>query len=203
MKLLNVGCGGQRPQDATWINLDELRKHLDVGTPERTNLDKEHNYVEHTLLAGPMPFQDIFDGVLIQHVVEHFNCFDAVTVLEDCRRVLKPGGLLVVSVPDASYFLSVYEKDTRDRAIELFGESISGAWQDSHYTRFFDYALFHREHKQLLTFDSLRCLVLKAGFTLDGFKVAIGQDRSRQAVVDALRSQLNRLKFSTILWCAK
>jgi len=199
MKLLNVGCGGQRPQDATWINLDELRKHLDVGTPERTNLDKEHNYVEHTLLAGPMPFQDIFDGVLIQHVVEHFDCHDAVAVLKDCYRVLKPGGVLVASVPNSSYFIDVYEHDTAERAVELFGEPISEPW----HPRFFDYALFHKNHKQVLTFDSLRCLALKAGFTLDGFKVAIGQDRSRQAVVDALRCQLNRLKFSTILWCAK
>jgi len=47
--------------------------------------------------------------------------------------------------------------------VELFGEPISAdePWQKS----FFDYALFHREHQQVLTEESLRCLLLKAGFT--------------------------------------
>jgi len=200
MKLLNVGCGGQRPQCPKWINLDELRKHLNIGTPERTNLDKETNYVEHTLVeGGPMPFLDVFDGVLLQHVIEHFPCHDAVKVLEDCRRVLKPGGIMVVSVPNAAYFLEVYDQDTAERAIALFGEPIS----EPHYTRFFDYALFHKEHKQVLTFDALRCLALKAGFTLDGFRKAMSPVGPQWQVVAELQRQLNRMTFSILLWCSK
>jgi SAM-dependent methyltransferase len=163
MKLLNVGCGGNRPQDEPWWNLDCLKKALKQGTPERSNLDKEPRYVEHLLGNGPMPFEnDSFDGCLVSHVIEHFNCHQAVVVLEDCRRILKPGGLLVVSVPDADYFLSVHDRDKPENAVELFGEPIHDSWQPN----FMRYALFHRDHLQVLTEASLMCLLIQAGFVL-------------------------------------
>jgi len=146
-----------------------------------------------------MPFKEEFDGVLIQHVVEHFTCHDAVTILKDCRRVLKPGGIIAISVPNAAYFLEVYEQDTVESSVKLFGEPMPGEW----YSRFFDFALFFEFHKQVLTFDSLRCLALKAGFTLDGFRLALAPHGIQWDVVAELKKQFNRLMFSTILWCAK
>src|SRR4030095_7596872 len=147
MKLLNVGCGGQRPQDEHWTNLDTLRTQLKEGTPERTNLDRESNYVECDLLTQSIPFPDeSFDGICLVHVIEHFTCHEAVEVLVKCRRVLKPEGFILVSVPDADYFLSVYDRDTKDRAVELFGEPI----HDAGFEKFFDYGLFRFDHKQVL-----------------------------------------------------
>ena len=161
MKLLNVGCGGVRPPEP-WINLDALHQHLAPGTPERTQLDSEKNYVDwHLFNHGWMPFdEEMFDGILCSHVIEHFDCHSAVRILTDCRRMLKPGGLLVVSVPDADYFLSVHDRDTPENAVELFGEPIHDKWQPT----FMAYALLHREHLQLLTAGSLECLLLAAGF---------------------------------------
>lgn len=191
MKLLNVGCGGQRPQEEHWYNLDNLRAKLKPGTPERTNLDKEERYFECDLNRGPIPFEaDTFDGVALVHVIEHFSCHDAVNVLAECRRVMKPGGLLVVSVPDAEYFLSVYDQDTKDRAIELFGEPIHDDWRNS----FFDYALFRHDHEQILTRPAMKCLMLKARF------IVIRDFSISQAMVDErmleLFKVLNRRKFS-------
>lgn len=194
MKLLNVGCGGQRPGEP-WTNLDCLRQFLKEGTPERTNLDKETNYVEANLLdTMPLPFPvDTFDGILIQHVIEHLTCHEAVHVLADCRRVLKPRGICVVSVPNCAYFLEHFAEDNKENAVRVFGEPIS----EPQYERFFDYALFHREHKQLLTRQSLLCHIIKAGFSnvlLSPFP---------DPVMDALGEQLNRLKFSAIIHCQK
>lgn len=191
MKLLNVGCGGQRPQDKRWSNLDNLRARLRVGTPERTNLDQEENYFECDLKREPMPFnEDEFDGVALIHVIEHFSCHDAVNVLLECRRVLKPGGILIVSVPDAEYFLSVYDQDTKDRAIELFGEPIHDEWRNT----FFDYALFRHDHEQILTRPAMKCLMLKARFTvIRDFSVSYAMTDERMA---ELFKVLNRRKFS-------
>src|SRR5687767_9443839 len=137
MILVNLGCGGARYPEP-WINVDTLRDQLKPGTPERTNLDAEPNYIEADL-RNPLPFADnSVDGILLQHVIEHFACHDAVKLLAECRRVLVVGGIVVVSVPDAEYFLRVLGDDTRENAVELFGEPIS----EPQYERFFDYALF-------------------------------------------------------------
>lgn len=200
MRLLNVGCGGQRPGEP-WINLDTLRTQLAEGTPERINLDKEPNYVECDLLKQSIPFHDeYFDGILLQHVLEHFTCHEAVDVILKCRAVLKNGGVLVASVPNADYFVQVYDEDTRENAVALFGESISGDWHDSQCKKFFDYALFHRGHKQVLTLMSLSCLLLRAGFEND--KVSVFHKGGDEAA-RAMDSQLNRLKFSAILYAYK
>lgn len=196
MKLLNVGCGGQRPVEP-WINLDTLQTQLMPGSPERTNLDKEPNYVECDLLVQSIPFPvGHFDGILLQHVLEHFTCHDAVDVLLKCSAVLKPGGLICASVPDSDYFMKVYHSDNRESAMELFGESISGDWQDSQCKKFFDYALFHRGHKQILSTTGLIALLARSGFKYmtKGFS---GE------VYEEIEKQLTRRKFSAILYAGK
>lgn len=203
MKLLNVGCGGNRPGEP-WTNLDCLREILKPGTPERINLDKEANYVEARIPNDFIHYTaanlEAFDGVLCSHVVEHLTCHEAVALLYDCRRILKPGGLLVVSVPDAEYFLGVYHEDKPENAELLFGEPISAdePWQKS----FFDYALFKDDHQMILTSGSLRCLLLKAGFAYNDIfnmdqKVCYysGRYPTHESMAD-IQLIMNRRKFS-------
>lgn len=196
MKLLNVGCGAVRPGEP-WTNLDNLWEQLQLGTPERVNLDSEPNYINHPLLEqGDMPFNnDTFDGILCSHVIEHFDCHQAVRILSDCRRILKPGGVLVVSVPDAEYFLRVHAIDTPDSAVELFGEPIcpDEPWHKS----FFDYALFYNQHKQILSNHSLKCILLRSGFI--EFNVRSGITEHTQIIrpeIMAIEAIMNRRKFS-------
>lgn len=204
MKLLNVGCGGHRPQDEHWWNLDQLHQLLKPGTPERTNLDAEPRYVECDLMLDEIPFpEETFDGILIQHVLEHFDCHLGVAVLEDCRRVLKPGGILAASVPNASYFRKVHAEDTVENAKRLFGESISGDWQDSQCKSFFEYALFHREHVQILSEDCLWALLRRAGFEMKKILSLTDLPASSAPVVGKLMHEMNRLPFSTILYAIK
>jgi ubiquinone/menaquinone biosynthesis C-methylase UbiE len=198
MKLLNVGCGGHRPPEP-WTNLDTLRRSLKEGSPERTNLDAELNYVECDLLLQSIPFRDEwFDGILLQHVLEHFSCHETTEVLYKCRAVLKKGGVLVASVPNVDYFEMVHTGDTKENAVQIFGESISGDWQDSQCNSFFDYALFHRQHKQILNQSGLWALLRRSGFEHGHIC-----DDARNKVADEVAKQLNRLKFSAILYAYK
>ncbi len=179
--------------------MDELRTHLPVGTPERTNLDAEPRYIECRLGSEPIPMEDnSVDGLLCQHVIEHLDCHTAAEVLKDCRRVLKPGGLMIASVPDAEYFLRVYARDTRATASELFGEPISEAWHE----KFFDYALWHEQHVQILTHASLRCLFLRAGWPMErlsNYWRWSARDAPGESAYDLMAPELNRQKFSA--WC--
>ena len=91
MRLLNLCCGANRPQDEFWWNLDELHDYLAPGTPERTNLDAEPRYVDHNVLDYlPFPHNE-FDGILASHCLEHWDCQQGVDVMRRCLNCLKPG----------------------------------------------------------------------------------------------------------------
>lgn len=206
MRLLNVGCGGARPQDEHWWNLDELRKHLKPGTPERINLDAEPRYVDYDLMdVGHLPWESsIFDGLLISHCLEHFSCHDAANILGACFRVLKLGGLIVASVPDVEYFMLVRTEDSRENAQALFGEPISP--DEPWHRTFRDYALFHPSHVQLLSGSGLKALFTRAFFsqieTSGGeelFRYDVYRHRQHPAW-PLIEPHLNRRRFS--VFCA-
>jgi 2-polyprenyl-3-methyl-5-hydroxy-6-metoxy-1,4-benzoquinol methylase len=72
--------------------------------------------------ATPLPFKnDFFDCVTMCEVLEHFN-FNPLPVLREINRVLKPGGLLYLSVPNLTRF--------RNRYNFLFGRSIRNPIKD-------------------------------------------------------------------------
>lgn len=190
MRLLNLCCGATRPGEP-WTNLDSLHSVLLEGTPEKANLDRELNYVNHDVLSGPLPFpDDTFDGILASHCVEHWDCQEAVRVLKECHRVLYPSGFLMISVPNASYFREVFGQDCHENAVELFGEPIF--LEDGEDT-FFGYGLFNRFHKQILTDDALWALLQRSGF---GEPDQIPKGMPEHTVVGRMISLLNRRKFS-------
>lgn len=194
--LLNLCCGATRPQSDEWQNIDQLHPVLALGTPERAALDAEPYYTEADVTKGlPYPAES-FDGILASHCVEHWDCMTAVDVMRECRRVLKPNGVLLVSVPDASYFRRVYAEDTPENAVRLFGEPIH---LPDGETTFFGYALWNRWHKAILTEDALWCYFVRAGFE----RYAIYRQSTTAMVMpeipDALslmQTLLNRPKFS-------
>jgi predicted SAM-dependent methyltransferase len=49
-----------------------------------------------------------FDGLFTEHVLEHLQPADALHVLTECLRILKPGTVARVSVPDTRKFVMAY-----------------------------------------------------------------------------------------------
>ena len=91
-KLLNVGCGSHFHKD--WVNLDLISDNSDV--------------ICHDLTCG-LPFpDDCFDAVYHSHVLEHLKPNDGVKLLEECLRVLKPGGIARIVVPDLERIAKLY-----------------------------------------------------------------------------------------------
>lgn len=94
MKLLNLGCGSRYHTD--WTNIDFFSRNSDV--------------IEHNLLTG-IPFPDNhFDVVYHSHVLEHFSRKDGHAFLQECYRVLKPGGIIRIAVPDLEGIAREYLK---------------------------------------------------------------------------------------------
>lgn len=60
----------------------------------------------HDLAVFPWPFADsAAETVLASHVLEHFDRAGGLRFLEECRRVLAPGGALHLAVPDLDKFI--------------------------------------------------------------------------------------------------
>lgn len=95
---LNLGCGDrlfESTEAVAWINLDKF--------------DREGVHVVSDIEA-PLPFTDnSFHLVLASHIIEHVANYDQ--LVQEIHRVLKPGGVFVVRVPEFPCQASVADPD--------------------------------------------------------------------------------------------
>ena len=71
-----------------------------------------HPDIHHDLRKYPYPFDDnSADAVLLSHVLEHFTRTGGRAMLAECRRILKPGGMIHIAVPDMDKFIDCRGKD--------------------------------------------------------------------------------------------
>lgn len=188
MKLLNLGCGDTRPGEP-WTNVDVFHSMFAVGTPERAQIDALPNYVEANLL-DKLPFEDAtYDGCLCSHILEHFNAQDGLRLLLEAKRVLKPDGIVLVSVPDASYFRKVYWEDRNENWPRLFETTDP----NNPIPTFFEAALWFNEHAAILTEDAVWCYLKRAGFSVCPKEWPVAD---LNEVSEAMAKQLNRRSFS-------
>ena len=90
-KYLNIGCGINF--DPSWVNID-LIKHKGI--------------LYHDINKG-LPFADsTFDAVYLSHVLEHLSYKKALELIEEINRVLVPGGITMVVVPDLEQIAREY-----------------------------------------------------------------------------------------------
>lgn len=91
---INCGSGQRRfesvPGVIDWANVDCCSRPPDQVPDIICDVGKER-----------MPFEDgSVDYVVLSHVIEHFGCNEAASMIAECYRVLKEGGSLIASVPD-------------------------------------------------------------------------------------------------------
>jgi len=57
----------------------------------------------------PFPFEDAtFDYIYSEHMIEHITWQQGLTMLRECRRVLKPDGVIRIATPDLKVLLDLY-----------------------------------------------------------------------------------------------
>jgi SAM-dependent methyltransferase len=94
MKFLNLGCGSCYSDDPAWVNVDLHSTGPGVITHD---------------LYNRLPFRDgEFDAVYHSDVLEHLNKRFVPIFIGECKRVLKPGGILRVATPDLEAICRAY-----------------------------------------------------------------------------------------------
>lgn len=89
---LHLGCG----------------KRFIPGFEHIDAVEYPHVRTVHAIDALPFIANDSVDLIYACHVLEHFTKREALRVLSEWRRVLLPGGILRVAVPDFAALAKVY-----------------------------------------------------------------------------------------------
>jgi predicted SAM-dependent methyltransferase len=74
-----------------------------------SDLDLKSDYPFDLRVGLPFPDESV-EFIYAEHVLEHFQYRDVQVLLGECKRVMKPGAVLKVSVPDARVYLDAYCK---------------------------------------------------------------------------------------------
>lgn len=139
---LNLGAGGQR-----------IAGYLAVDSHGAAD-------VRHDLTAFPWPWDDdSADAINASHVLEHFTRRDGYLFLAECYRILKPYGVLTLSVPDMDKFIDCILAGSYDAVGNPHWRSLDTllGGDDSEL-------LEHMRHRHLYNFDALDGILRRTGF---------------------------------------
>lgn len=129
-----------------------MKLHLGCGKryiPGYIHIDAiDFPHIDHVSSIDRLSFigDDSIDVIYNCHVLEHFKRRDVSGVLQEWRRVLKPGGILRTSVPNFAALCSIYQSS---RNIDLVIGALFGR-QDYLYNihyNVFDMASLSRQLK--------------------------------------------------------
>ena len=140
IRRLHWGCGSITPEG--WINSD-----IEAGPGVDLCCD---------ILDG-VPLEDSsIDYISSQHALQNLKIYDQVQALKELRRVLKPGGVLRVSLPDLDLAIDAYRSQKRQYFVVYDWKTISG--------NFITQALWYNYTQTLFTYQFAEELMYKAGF---------------------------------------
>jgi predicted SAM-dependent methyltransferase len=107
-------------------------------------------YIQHSIEYG-LPFADNSgDFIYSSHLHEHLFRSDGQQLLREAFRVLRPGGILRICVPDLAHAIELFRTGQTERALAYFFYDRG----PSEYTR----------HRYMYDFTVLRSDLLSAGF---------------------------------------
>ena len=136
---------------------DKIYLHLgcgDVNHPQFINIDvipAPHIHYVRSIDNLSIFKNSSVDLIYASHCLEHFPMRAIDSVLKEWHRVLRPDGILRLSVPDFDTLLKIYLENDND-ITPILGALMGGQ------------TYFHNYHKILFTEKSLALLLTTAGF---------------------------------------
>ena len=126
VRKLQLGAGANRLPG--WLNSEGF-----VSSSFTHSLKNTGDYI-FLDVCQPFPFQDnSVDYIFQEHVIEHLNYHQGQFMLQECFRILKPGGRIRIATPDLQIFLGLYGNHITPEQKCFLREYVrfnSGVWSD-------------------------------------------------------------------------
>jgi len=160
---INLACGLNQRQD--WINVDITWK-ADVTWDLRRGLPFDDNCAE---------------VIFCEHYLEHVDLKPgACAFVAECQRVLRPGGILRLIVPDIKKLVAAYVRDDREwfEYIEPNRKYLTSCDGLMHCV------MYDGDHKSGWDYETLQSLLNRAGF-VDIQETDYGVDASNNVAIES------------------
>ncbi len=169
MTPVRVNLGSALLAAPGWINIDASPTLLVAGRPtwiqkvayrfSRGPSDADFAQYEKDLRVGRFVHHDLTDSIPMpdrsadfiysSHFLEHLSPGEGQRLLHECLRVLRPGGIVRICVPDLSIAVRFYLEGDRSRFLNYFFTEDRGA---------------HHRHRYMYDFELLSQALGAAGF---------------------------------------
>ena len=144
--LIEIGSGPKKGQ-LGWLTLDLL-----PGCDLQVNLLKKFPFPDNSV-----------DIIYSSHFLEHFQTPDIKFILNECYRVLKPGGKISTCVPDASIYINAYTNNLElDQKLWFRYLPAADINTKIDYVNYIGH--MNGEHKHLFDLDNLIAIHYSCGF---------------------------------------
>jgi predicted SAM-dependent methyltransferase len=160
---LKINIGSGLSGASGWYNIDNsptiVLSRLPFGRQLFRTPDWPRDVHRHDVKKG-LPFADgSVSSVYSSHTFEHFTWTEALTVARECFRVLQPGGVIRIVVPDLRLIVRDYLADSDPLASHRFLSRLSLG------NTFHDVVHPGANHSQMFDEHSLIHLLQQAGFS--------------------------------------
>lgn len=138
-------------------------------------------------LSKPIPFPDSSVSMIYSsHLIEHFAYPSPMQdLLSECYRILIPGGVFSVAVPDARIYIEAYVNDKQLSEEEFLNHDVGLKFKNKiDYVNFVAYQ--GEEHKHMFDQNNLISVIEDSGF-------ANARIREYDPKIDLARRQLNSI----------
>jgi predicted SAM-dependent methyltransferase len=107
-----------------------------------------------------------FDYVFCEHLIEHLNYWDGLRFVQECYRVLRPGGKLRIATPDLRFLIELYRKNKTALQQRYIRWAVTSQTNFGIYLDTFVINNFFRSwgHKFIYDYKTLKDLMIRCGF---------------------------------------
>jgi len=156
---------------------------IDPSRFERAISEQGLHVVDCNVETEPLPFADAsFDAVILNEVLEHLR-INPVAALREARRVLRPGGVLLLSTPNLRSLDGIWNLAVHRRSFAI-ADNVYDEYQKLE-------RLGHMGHVREYAPGDVEALLARVGFVVED---RVYRNRQRKAAAEAICRMLPQLR---------